>query len=214
MLTTALASLVMTEMQNVLIEKLEQKGYTYPSVVIMDSTRDINADYLLRNFKCVVSVWYSNIQGVNVVSITTRNQDERDDEEIQRLIKEVTHKYQPEGLGYFAQCLYKPMTKKELDALTTDSMNKDPEAIRVLHNCFYTKRDKENGYILITPYVLKDNVIPDTKDQEDVFSFGEDDDESADSCKKVKLIPFHTGWEVTSYVNKARIENPYLSLYL
>jgi hypothetical protein len=215
MLTTTLASLIMTDMQKVLIQKLESETFIYPSVIIMDTTKEINVDAFLGRYSCVLSIWYTSMHGTNVLCISNRNRDEQDDKQILQVIKDIVCKHQPEGVGYFAQCLYKPMTRKEYASVTTDDMNRDPDAFRVFHNCFFTKYDKR-GYLLVTPYLLKDYEIPGTEEvnkdiEENLFDL--EDTKSfaiAAPTKKVCSLSFHTEWEVATDTYMPRIENPYV----
>lgn len=202
MLDTSQVSLIMTDMQEHLIGKLEEEGFIFPSLIVMNKESMINLQDFLGRYPCVVDVVYLNrsykayiSQEVYVTRVTFRNLNNEDDEAIQQAIKEITFRHQPDAIGYFAQCLYKPMKKKEYENLTTDEMNMDPETIRIFHNCFYVKGGEEKGYILITPYVLKDR-------QEKDFDL--------DGSSRYIVTTFDKTWEIPSSALKARIENPYL----
>lgn len=197
MITEKQASLVMSKIQGYLIKKLEREHFIFPSLILMDRDHHVRVEDLKGDFQCILEVNYEDpVSEIYVTRITMRNRNEEDDGEILRFIEEVTRKHQAEATGYFAQCLYKPMVRQEYDSLTTTSMNMDPDAIRVLHNCFFIKGGNEKGYLMITPYTLKDS--------KEVMEF-----QVTEYAPKVATV-FSKGWESPSFTLETRINNPYL----
>jgi hypothetical protein len=197
MVNSSQASLIMSDMQGLLIKKLETDGYIFPSLIVMSSDAPVRIDDLVYKYPCILNVEYSdNVQGAYVTRVTFRNRDEKDDEAIQKAIKEISFIHQPDAIGYFAQCLYKTMDMKDYINLTTDLLNKDPEAIRVFHNCFFVKNDGEKGFLMITPYMLSENK------KEEMFNL--------DDAIKFTTTEVHKGWEVPTSALETRIPNPYL----
>jgi len=202
MLDTSQVSLIMTDMQEHLIGKLEEEGFIFPSLIVMNKESMINLQDFLGRYPCVADIVYLNrsyeayiSQEVYVTRVTFRNLNNEDDEAIRQAIKEITFRHQPDAIGYFAQCLYKSMKKKEYDNLTIDTMNMDPEAIRIFQNFFYIRGGEEKGHILITPYLLKDR---------------KEEDFDLDNLSRYVVTTFDKTWEIPSSVLKAIIENPYL----
>lgn len=197
MVTEEQASLVMSNIQRHMIKKLEREHFVFPSLILMNSDRHVRIDDLTKDFSCILEVNYEDpIYDVYITYITMRNRDEEDDKEILHFIEEVTRKHQADATGYFAQCLYKPMVKKEYEDLTTTSMNLDPDAIRVFHNCFFVKGGDEKGYLMVTPYTLKE-------------SSGVEDFQVTEYAPKIATV-FNKGWEAPSLTLETRITNPYL----
>jgi hypothetical protein len=198
MLDTSTVSFIMTDMQTRLISKLEEESFVFPSLIVMDRETIINLQDFMGRYSCVVNVEYINhAYGAYITQVTFRNKNNEDDAAIHQAIKEIAFRHRPDAIGYFAQCLYKPMNRKEYDQLTTDGMNMDPEAIRIFHNCFYIKDGEKEGHLLITPYLLKDQ----DKEKEE-FSF--------DDSNRFVVTTFDKAWETPTASLKARIENPYL----
>lgn len=198
MLKESQVSLIMTDMQGLLIEKLEKDGFIFPTLIIMNNETMISIDDLIDRYQCILNIEYSsNELGIYITRLTLRNRDINDDEAILRVISEITLKHQPDAVGYFAQCLYKPMNAKEYAALTTDSMNTDhPEAIRVFHNCFFVNKGDDKGYLMITPYKLSESK------KEDTFHFQDK--------TKFTVTEIHKCWETPTSILETRIPNPYL----
>jgi len=187
----------MTDMQGYHIEKLEREGFVFPTLVIMNEETPIRIDAIQSEYESIVDVEYSdNKYGSYVTLVTMRNRDEIDDEAIPRLAQDIAKKYNPDGIGYFAQCLYKPMNREEYENLTTDIMNKDPDAIRIFHNCFFIKGGSEKGFLMITPYLLSESK------KEEEFSL-DDSPRHTVSC-------YGKSWQEPTYAIETRIENPYL----
>lgn len=196
MLDTSKVSLIMADLQEHFIGKLEEESFVFPTLIVMDESSVINLQDFMGRYSCVVNIEYINHSyGAYISRVTLRNLNSEDDEAIRMAIKEVAFRHTPDAIGYIAQCLYKPMSKKEFENLTIDSMNKDPEAIRIFHNCFYVKGGEESGHLLITPYILKER-------KKEEFSFD-------DSTRNV-VTTYGKAWETPTPVLKARIENPYL----
>jgi hypothetical protein len=197
MINSSQASLIMSDMQGLLIKKLETDGYIFPSLILMSDRASIHIGDFMYKYPCILNVEYSDcVQGAYVTRVTFRNRDEKDDEAIQKGIKEISSIYQPDAIGYFAQCLYKPMDMKDYINLTTDSLNRDPETIRVFHNCFFVKGGSEKGFLMITPYKLSENK------KEEMFNL--------DDATKFTTTEVHKGWEVPTSALETRIPNPYL----
>lgn len=197
MITTLEASLIMMDMQGYLIEKLEREGLTFPTLIIMNKENHVRMDGIQAEYESVMDIEYSdNKYGSYVTLVTMRNRDEYDDEAIPRLAKDVAKRYSPDSIGYFAQCLYKPMSREEYDNLTTDIMNKDIDAIRIFHVCFFVKGDNDKGYLKVTPYKLSE-----IKNKEEFI---------LDNSPRYTVSSYGKSWEIPSYSMETRIENPYV----
>ena len=200
MLSETFVSATMTAYQNILIEKLKCEGFIYPSLILMNENGHVNIRGLRDKYPCILfvdeSIDTSDLGTSYTIRLTLRNHDEADDESIVKLIREVTHKENPGAVGYFAQCLYKPMDRKEYVTVTTNQMNLDPDTIRVFHNCFFVKGGSEKGYIMVTPYILKKPV----KDEGEHFTLREESG----------IVSFSKSWDVPSAVLETRIQNPYV----
>lgn len=197
MLNETTISMVMSGIQEALVKKLEKDGYIYPHLIIMDEKKLVSLDDLRSKYPCIISIEnHASTEGISFTGVSMRNRDENDDEAIQELIKEITFRHQPDAVGYISQCLYKPMTINEYKDLTTDKMNKDPDTIRVFHNCFFVKGGDRRGFIMITPYVK------DVDKEDDVFE--------PNAKPRMVVTQFRKSWESPSHVLETRIPNPYL----
>jgi hypothetical protein len=187
----------MTDMQGYLISKIERDGAVFPTLILINEKSLICPDAIQSKYESIVGVEYSNNEyGVYVTLVTMRNRDKVDDEVIPRLAQDIAKSYSPDAIGYFAQCLYKPMNIKEYENLTTDRMNKDPDAIRVFHNCFFVKGGDPKGYLMITPYRLSESK------KEEEFKL--------DDSPRYTVSCFGKSWQIPSDSVETRIENPYV----
>jgi len=204
MLDHSEVSLIMCDMQNAFISTIEEEGQSFPTLIIMNRESSIHVDDLLNNYNCILSIEYSpQIYDTYITRITLHNQSTKDDAAILQLIKEITFRHSPDSIGYIAQCLYKPMNKEEFKYSTTDSLNLDPDTIRILHNCFFVKGDKK-GYLMITPYLKIEN-----KEKKTLPLFVFDDDDSSESIN-CTVTTFEKPWEIATQNLQTRIPNPYL----
>jgi hypothetical protein len=204
MLSESSVGIIMAGMQEILTSKLEKEGYIYPSLVLMRQGSYVDVQDLRSKYPCLLAAERSiGINDIFITTITLRNRDEDDDQAIIEFIREVTFKHKPEAVGYIAQCLYKPMKKEESDILTTNQMNSDPDAIRVIHNCFFVKGGSPKGYLMVTPYIL--NTV---KKQEEEAMFLGADERLAE--KEHVYTPMNKTWEEPSYALETRIKNPYV----
>lgn len=200
MLTSAEASLIMCDMQGIAFTKLEERGGIPPTLFIMNSESSINLDYLYNKYPTVIDVVYSGNDLTHLTVITFRYKDEFDDAAILEICREITFRFKPDAMGFISQCLYKPTTVGE-DILNVGSkgLRYDPEAIRVIHNCFFIKGEKNKGYVMSTPYILKDSSAEKSLDS---FMF--------EDKKKYTVCSFEKPWDKASDVLKTQIENNYL----
>lgn len=197
MLNETIVSITMSGIQELLVKRLERDGYVYPTLILMNENRHICLDDLLSKYPIILLVENSkSTEGIAFTCVSMRNRDEDDDAAIQELIREITFRHQPEAVGYFAQCLYKPMTRDENFKLSTDQMNRDPDAIRVFHNCFFVRGGGRKGFIMVTPYMKNE------ARQDDLF------DPQAGPTNVV--TQFKKSWEISSSILETRIPNPYL----
>lgn len=204
MLSESCVGIIMAGMQEILTDRLEKEGYIYPSLVLMRQGGYVDVQDLRSKYPCLLAVEKAiGINEIFVTVITLRNRDEDDDQAIIEFIREVTFKNNPEAVGYIAQCLYKPMKKEESSILTTNQMNSDPDAIRVIHNCFFVKGGSPKGYLMVTPYILDT-----TKNQESEAMFLEASERTAE--KELVYTPMKKAWEEPSYALETRIRNPYV----
>lgn len=196
MVTDIRASLIMSKVQSYLVKKLEREHALFPSIILMDDSQCVRIEDLRGDFPTIVEVKYVGmLDGTNVTIVTMSNRNEEDDQEITRFIKEVTQEHQTEATGYFAQCVYKPMERSEWEGMTTDTMNSDPDCVRVFHNCFFVKGGDEQGHLMVTPYTLKDADVT--------------DDFQIDPVAQKVATLFGKGWESPSFTIETRIDNPY-----
>lgn len=197
MLNETKVSIAMSGIQDLLVKRIEKDGYVYPTLILMNEKGHVSLEDLKSKYSCILFVENSvSTDAIAFTCVTMRNRDEIDDVAIQELIREITFKHQPEAIGYFSQCLYKPMTREENENLSIDQMNRDPDAIRVLHNCFFVRGGDKKGFLMITPYMKNE------ERQDDLF------DPQAGPTNIV--TQFKKSWESPSYALETRIPNPYL----
>ena len=199
MITDSTASIIMSSIQERLKDKLERESYIFPSLILMNEESHIRIDDLMGSFPCLLNAEYLAFNNINVTVVAMRNRDESDDQNILDFIQEVTLRYAADATGYIAQVLYKPsMKKEEYDTITIDEMNKDPDTFRVLHNCFFVKSGSEKGFLMITPYVIKES----SSSSEEDFVLEDSPQNSVITCGKE--------WQSPEFGLETRIENPYL----
>lgn len=203
MIEVSTISILMSDMQDRKIKAIEEQGYLFPTLILFHASNLILVDDLRSKYDNILAIEYltaSDTIPVNATILTFRNQDDRDDDSIESIIKEVTFAHAPDAIGYLAQCLYKPMKLKEYNETKNLNLENDFEAIRVIHNCFFTREGDKNGYVMVTPFLKKER-----KKTDQLFDLGGDEDTKED----VALFERH--WEVASAVLRTSIENPYFN---
>jgi hypothetical protein len=191
MLSTADVSLIMSDTQIDLIKKLERDIYFFPTLVIMHTEGMLSVEEFLNEYTCIVGTEYiAKNKYAYTTRVSLRITCAQEDLTVQELIRELVYLYQPDAIGYIAQCLYK---SEGYRSTSTEELNRDPETIRVIHNCFFVKGDKARGYLMATPYIIKE---PKKK----VFDLED---------KNFIVSTFFRSWEIATKHYDTRIPNPY-----
>jgi len=193
-----IASMIMSSIQDTKVKDIECLGYFYPTLVIINEKSLVLVDDLRVRYPNILEVSYQSTNNISFTLLTLKNEDEKDDGFSKALREEISFRHRPDAFGYLTRCWYKSIPKRKYKANKKASIKDDPEAINVIHNCFYTKEGDPKGYLMVTPYLVKE-----AHQKKPNFYLGDD-------TVEYTTLLFYKYWEVSSDTLWPKITNPYL----
>jgi hypothetical protein len=156
-------SMLMTEALDRLITHMSSYRMFYPTIILFNRDKAILPDDVKERYPQI-----SIMEGDTPENAAARSSDiyrtvltiklssYGEEKNFPKIVREIAHKYEPDGIGIVIMSLYREIQKEE--KLKTE-LTLDPEAIQVLHTSFSVKEDREHSYYMTTPYVIKD-ILP------------------------------------------------------
>lgn len=157
-----------SDLLNIVLERMKnfyrREGYCFPSLLLLNNGSPIYLpDY---QKEIIVSIETDDNPRFNIYKtiISLRISNDKDEAAVQVIANEIAERYKPDAIAFIMQCLYKPKTK--IDEIP-NSLQTDPEIIRILHSCAYNSTGK--GIMKIIPYINKGEIKIGNENKYDVL---------------------------------------------
>jgi len=129
---------------------LKKTGYMFPTLFFLKKGKPVEIKY---SHKSVIAIETDNYdendpEKIYRTVIGFKITDPEDDEAIFETARKFAYKF--DAIFLVISCLYNEWSP--FDERVTEELQSDPEAIKLLHTCYYLKQEKE-GNMLMVPYI-------------------------------------------------------------
>ncbi len=146
---------------------LRDEGFLFPAVYVLTRNEPLIMDV---DYSCVVNARSDeepDLLGIYKSVVALESTTYEGKSSVQFVAEMVARKHNPDIIGIYMMGLYKKVARKDADKIT---LQMDPEALQVLHLCFYQRGNKDPMMVVI-PYlnrgpVPKEDLAPSEIDLE------------------------------------------------
>lgn len=183
---------------------LLENGYMNPSLYIFNTKEDLHINEALFGSAASTVAYVSPLdddtifKGTNLTEapvyitvITFQFQEQKDADNIQKIMDVIASAHKPDMMGVVLSALYRTYTEKERGSVPKNVLE-DPSAVRILHSFFYTKKEKKASVQNI-PFVNR----------------GKFSEELISSDISYDMTFMDSGWLDEDKENIPRFRNPY-----
>ena len=135
---------------------MKKYGHHYPVIYVlnrgnpveMDESEDENALSIL-NIDHELKEDTDKPDHIYRTLISMKLQNEKDEENVQRVANLIAQKYEPDVIGLIMPCMYAEYTEE--NPKIPESLDDEPEACTILHACYW-RRGEDRGMLTQAPF--------------------------------------------------------------